>query len=406
MPQSGPSIQIDDWLWLRDPVARRVLRQVVCSLEGGATELRILTELRRDHAAGRSSLLLSQAQCVLRGRRKFQRADELMFTEQGLAQATDERIAGYKAARLGRGRVIDLCCGIGGDLMAFAQRGPTVGVDHDPVTAICAAHNVEITAGAETTVLTIEAEKFEWDRNDVVHIDPDRRPEQRRTVDLRYFSPNLDVLDHILGRDSATVIKIAPATPVPDSWLSVAEVEWIGHRGECKQQIVWTRNLARYPGRRVATVVSTRDGHRESLIQDDACSVTVETMPPRVYVWEPNAAVLAARLVPELANRLGGTRLSPGGDLLSSEEPQQTLLASCFQVLEILPLRRSTIEDYLRGARGRIVESKKRGLPGVELQKFVQFPAYGDNAMTLLLSRVMSEPRAILCCRWEQTSAE
>ena len=63
----------------------------------------------------------------------------MFFTRLGLEQATDAWVARYKATRFPAGQLLaDLCCGIGGDLMALSERGPTRGVDRDPVAAICA----------------------------------------------------------------------------------------------------------------------------------------------------------------------------------------------------------------------------------------------------------------------------
>ncbi len=66
----------------------------------------------------------------------------LFFTPLGLEQATDGWIADYKAQRFTAGRrAIDFCCGIGGDLLALSLRGPTVGIDRDPVAALFAEAN-------------------------------------------------------------------------------------------------------------------------------------------------------------------------------------------------------------------------------------------------------------------------
>ena len=44
------------------------------------------------------------------------------------------------ASRRSRRRY-DLCCGIGGDLLALAEHGETIGVERDPVTAYLAEAN-------------------------------------------------------------------------------------------------------------------------------------------------------------------------------------------------------------------------------------------------------------------------
>src|SRR4051794_28360958 len=50
-----------------------------------------------------------------RGAAKFDRADRMWFEATGLEQSTAELVARHKARRFDSARVLDLCCGIGGD---------------------------------------------------------------------------------------------------------------------------------------------------------------------------------------------------------------------------------------------------------------------------------------------------
>ena len=84
----------------------------------------MLSRLRRDLWPERSHLVVEQVELRARGREKFSRADQMFFTRQGLEQATDEQLAAYKASRFVVGEaVVDLCCGIGGDLISLGRRG-------------------------------------------------------------------------------------------------------------------------------------------------------------------------------------------------------------------------------------------------------------------------------------------
>ncbi len=70
----------------------------------------------------------------------------MYFTPDGLEQATRLSVATHRAARLdafGATTVVDLGCGIGGDLVAFARAGLTAaGVDLDPVRVAVASANL------------------------------------------------------------------------------------------------------------------------------------------------------------------------------------------------------------------------------------------------------------------------
>ena len=97
------------------------------------------------------------------------------------------------------------------------------------------------------------------------HCDPDRRADGRRTTRGELFEPPLDALARLLGQNSNAAIKLAPATEAPASWQASAELEWLGSRGECRQQVAWFGELARYPGRRAATVVDAAAARGRSL---------------------------------------------------------------------------------------------------------------------------------------------
>src|SRR6185295_3135293 len=109
----------------------------------------------------------------------------------------------------------------GGDLMAFAVTGSTIGVDQDGI----AAHFAFINSGAD--VRTVDVVDFDLDRIAAWHIDPDRRPEGRRTVSLEFCRPDLTTIERLLNRVPHSGVKLAPATPVPAEWAAKCELEWI-----------------------------------------------------------------------------------------------------------------------------------------------------------------------------------
>ena len=92
-------------------------------------------------------MALTQAELRERAVAKFgELAASMYFTPDGLEQATRLSVATHRAARLtafGASTVVDLGCGIGGDLMAFARAGLTAaGVDVDPVRVAVASANL------------------------------------------------------------------------------------------------------------------------------------------------------------------------------------------------------------------------------------------------------------------------
>src|SRR5688500_18840355 len=120
---------LDDYRWLIGDDAAGWLARL---RDAGPATAALAARLRRDLSAGRVRLLLEQAELRRRAAAKFAAAERMFFTPLGLEQATDETVAAYKSGRFPAGPRADLCCGIGGDLLALAARGAATGVERQP----------------------------------------------------------------------------------------------------------------------------------------------------------------------------------------------------------------------------------------------------------------------------------
>ena len=110
----------EDYSWLLSEAAIPLLRQAADSLSANESMVRLAQRLRKDVSSNRASIVMEQTQLRLRAESKFPNAREMFFTKRGLEQATGQGIAIYKAARFsGCEHVADICCGIGGDLLAL-----------------------------------------------------------------------------------------------------------------------------------------------------------------------------------------------------------------------------------------------------------------------------------------------
>ena len=115
---------------------------------------------------------------ALAARAKFSRAMQMLFTRAGYEQSSSEPIARYRAARFGGARrVADLCCGIGGDLLALARRArEALAVDRDDVHARLALHNAAVYGQAgNVRAVVADVRDIRLDGFDAVFIDPARR---------------------------------------------------------------------------------------------------------------------------------------------------------------------------------------------------------------------------------------
>lgn len=393
---------LDDYRWLVSQAAQPWLGISHCEPVPEAT-VGLVSRLRKDLSVERAHLVIEQFELRRRAREKFSRAGEMFLTRKGLEQATDEQIAAYKASRFGAGEsAIDLCCGIGGDLIALAHRGPSRGVDRDPVTALFAAANLAV-HGVDCGQCTVEAGdamQFTIGRS-AWHCDPDRRSDGRRATRGELFEPPLSELSRLLACSHTAAIKLAPATDAPIDWKAECELEWLGSRGECRQQVAWFGALARHAGKRSATIVG-HEGEARTLVGD------IREMPDAIpgvrrFLYEPHPAVLAARLTAVVCYEHSLVPISAGIAYLTGDNIVHDAAIDGFEVRDILPLDRKQLTAYCRQHHLGRLEIKKRGvaIDPHDLRK--EIIARGDEEAVILVAPVGAHVRVIVARRISST---
>src|SRR5262249_54082430 len=147
-----------------------------------------------------------------KARAKFTRAGEMLFDRVALEQSTDELVAAYKATRFANlPRVVDLCCGIGGDAIALAAGRELICLDWSATRLAMTRHNV----GAHGLNIIAQQGDAAFDRpeGDAVHIDPDRRVDGGRKHAIEEGSPTGEELTRIVAHYGAAAIKLSPGIP-------------------------------------------------------------------------------------------------------------------------------------------------------------------------------------------------
>lgn len=394
---------VDDYRWLTGDEAADLLRDLAAqpqALHSAAARL------RRQLSAARTHLLLEQVELRCRAAAKFRLADRMFFTRIGLEQATDQWVAKHKAARFaGRGAVADLCCGLGGDLLALGETAEhLIGVDRDPIAALLAAANARAVLPPDladrVNLSCVEVQRFAACGLAAWHIDPDRRPTGTRTTSLNGSSPDPQAIEQLLAAVPSAAVKLAPAANVPTAWEERCELEWIGRDRQCRQLVAWHGDLAGAPGWRRATVLTDSESdwsQSRSVVGEPDLPVPVADRLER-YVLEPDPAVLAAHLAGALAAEFGLTALASGPAYLTGPGPIVDPILACFEVQEVLPLKMRLLAQHLRErAIGRL-EIKTRGVDLDPEQVRRELKLRGDRAATLMLT-VLSRKRVAMIVR-------
>ena len=385
-------------LWLTSDEATLYLRLAESELTGNPSSLvRLTAKLRKCLSAQHVHLVLEQIDLRRRALEKFAAAQRMFFTPKALMQASDEAIATYKAARFPAGESnADLCCGIGGDLLSLAEQGTCAGVDLDECLVHLAERNCAVSGRAGGRAMVADAATFPVQDFAAWHIDPDRRPSGKRTTQVEFYEPPLEVLEGLLTKNPHAAIKLAPAAELPADWEG-AEREWLQSRGECRQQVAWLGSLARHPGDQAATIVDCPGSPRTVRGRREGPVHVAEKIGS--YVYETAAAVLSARLAHVLCEQHNIAAVSSKAMYLTGDGPIHDAALAGFEVKEVLPLDERQVKAWLRQRGIGRLEVKKRGCD-VEPEKLRQrLGGQGDEAATLLICPLGGKIQAIIARR-------
>ena len=397
----------DDFARLLTAQAQQLLAEVG-DLDAKADVVRLVSRLRAaGHDAGLVAAVLSQAKLRRRARAKFgEFADSMLFTEHGLEQASRLQVAALHAGRFraaGIGHVADLGCGIGAESLALASLDIRVeAFDIDEVTAAAATYNLAPFSNASVELADVT--QLALDRFEGLFFDPARREltgaTRARTVrkfDPAEFSPNYDwVLEQAQQRP--TGIKLGPGHPheaIPEYSDLAVEAQWVSVAGDLVELGLWFGKLAR-PGVKRAALLIDGEGRHHELTSGETKQEHAPLGELGSYLHEPDNAAVRSHLIGLLAEQLNLTGFAPEIAYLTSTEPVHSPWLRSFEVWDSMPFDRKKLKAYLRERNIGTLEIKKRGADIVPEQLRKELQLKGENAATLVVTRVGDAHRAII----------
>lgn len=371
------------------------------SLEESESESDIVRTISQLRAQGHSQEVVHQALEQLRLRRKAAKkfgsfAQHMLFTESGLEQASRLAIAAHHAGRFQRHNitsVADLGCGIGADSMAFAGIGMTVlAIDRDETTAAVASYNL----APFDTVEVRHGDALAADLSSVegVWLDPARRDSATRLSDPADWSPTLDEA-FALARTKPSGIKLAPGMDrdlIPDD----CEAQWVSHKGEVVELVLWWGALSR-PGIGRSALLIGDDRSVEMTGASDSTDAPVRDLGQ--YLYEPDGAVIRARLIGDLARELDGGMLSADIAYITSDTKMTTAFAQSFEITDVLPAKVKDLTAWVRTQDIGTLEIKKRGVDIDPAALREKLSPQGSREATIILTRYQGKRVALAARR-------
>jgi SAM-dependent methyltransferase len=315
----------------------------------------------------------------------------MLFTRAGLEQASGEPTARHRAERVhghGADRVLDLCCGIGGDLIALARSADVTGVDRDETHAFAARHNAAV-YGVPTTTVVADVNDVRLPAGTAVFVDPARR-ERTAAGDRRggYTPP----LQWCFGLPADRVcVKAAPGLDravVPAGW----EVEFVALGRELREAVLWSPTWAGAAAR--ATVIADDEVH---ILVPDPGTPAADVRAPGRYLLDPSPAVTRAGAVADLAGALGAWQVDPMIAFLSADQPLRSPYGRGLVIEASLPFSVKALAGELRRLDIGAVDLRRRGLAGDVDDIRRRLRPRGSRRATVALTRVGDRPWAFVC---------
>lgn len=323
---------------------------------------------------------------------KFPRASAMYFTREALQQATSWPVASYRAERYrGYSQVFDLGCSLGGDTLPLAGVAPTTGIDIDRLRLAMAQAN--------SRALGIPAEFVQADLHHLplpnhlsagtaLFFDPARRADHQRAFSVQDYSPPLSIIQDWLPSYPALGVKISPAVQLHELQGYDCEVEFISHKGELKEAVLWFGPL--------------KSTERRATLLPGAHTLTAETIPtlplsqPRTYLYEPDPSILRAGLVSVVGEQLAAAQIDPDIAYLTGDIFVDTPYARAWQVEDWLPFQLKRLRAFLRQRNVGRVTVKKRGSPIVPEELIQDLRLEGEEERVLFLTQLQGKPIVVI----------
>ena len=390
------TITLDDLDFLVSLPGSRLLEQLRDEALDDSQTLRLLDMLRREVSPQQAGALVEMARLRLKGETKFgAAAGKMWFTRDGLEQASDPLVRRYRATSMTGVRVIDACCGIGADSFALVATGADVlGLDYDAVRVRIAGMNMA--ALGLKAAFRVADVRDGLPGADVIFYDPARRDAAgRRIHHVEQYQPPLGLVnewrhDHPTAR---IVVKLSPGVDLAQLVPYAGGVEFISVASDLKEAVLWLGGDMG-AGETRATLL-TPDG-TFSLRRESALA-RVPVSEPRRWLLEPDASVLRAGLVGDLALSLGGALLDETIAYITADALVETVWARAWPVLDWMPFHVKRLRAYLRERRVGRVTVKKRGSAVTPEILIPQLKLQGDDTRVLVLTRCKGSPVVVIC---------
>ncbi|NTV05614.1 MAG: hypothetical protein HGA59_03790 [Chlorobiaceae bacterium] len=306
----------------------------------------------------------------------------LLYTPLALEQSSGERTAAYKASFMSSKRVIDLSGGLCVDAMFLAGVfQEVVYCERDPLLCAVVEHNLKVSGIANVQVkngdsISLLAE-YPDDFFDWIFVDPARREEGRRSIALQAASPDVVTSHDLLLRHAQRVcIKASPALEISGLKKLLPALQTIAVISvdrECKEILLLLERSfpADGPVQVKAVCLNADSEEITEVAGGNGDTPRVVGTAVKEYLYEPDPAIIKARLSPVLAKDFGLEFVNKSVDYLTADWQIEAFPGRTFRVVECVPYKPKSFRTFLQknSITGASIQRRDFPLSAEELRK-------------------------------------
>ncbi|MEO8393636.1 MAG: methyltransferase domain-containing protein [Chloroflexota bacterium] len=393
------TITLDDLGFLSSDAGERVLSRLADEDLRDENTLKLITSLRRDLSLTQAGSALELARLRKKAVSKFgDDASKLYFTKDALEQASDPRIRKWRVwSQQDYKQVIDACCGIGADSLAFAQAGQEViGLDIDPLRIEMARLNAQA-LGLKNVIFEVADVRQNVPDSDLIFFDPGRRDANgKRIFDVERYEPPLATIRD--WKAKLILAKLSPGVDLAQIQAYAGQVDFLSVNGELKEA-----DLRVYPQPTSAWYCAYLIGDHPQLplmgqwCHDPALAPLAPISEPRGWLVEPDPAIIRSGQVAGLAIKLEGAQLDPEIAYITTDEKPNSPWARSWKINDWMPFNLKKLRAYLREQNVGTVTVKKRGTAVTPEELIAKLKLNGNGSRTIVLSRCRGDQIVMVC---------
>lgn len=287
----------------------------------------------------------------IQGRRKAKEKLPLWYNTRGivypplvnLEQCSSEATAQWKSGQVNGNRAADLTGGFGVDSYYLSKVVNTVEyIDPDLDLLQIAQHNHLLLGATNIRYHHTTAEEFlktSSETFDFLLVDPSRRKGGHKTFHLKDCQPDvIQLRSDLLKKAAVAIIKSSPLLDLKQAFRElkmISKFMVVSYENECKELLIFLRrDVPEEPS--IEAVDLNKEGTSVGITfkWSDEKDAIAKSVPPQIFLYEPNAAILKSGAFKFIAQKYGLGKLAPDTHLYTSSTEVTNFPGRVFKILE------------------------------------------------------------------------